>query len=180
MLTTLPTKHQTSSHNWTPPTTHCSPIRPPVTQQKKLHHGDRSEKMNLPLTTEARQRQAQGITFKSTHQNFWKYQTKTSATLLTAQKHYPAATEQMLFKSVVNWTSTSLSSLKCKSSLNPTTTHSFMAALHISMSLDPTTTHSFVAALHISMSLDPTTTHSFMAALHISTVVFQRLFQSCF
>ena len=50
----------------------------------------------------------------------------------------------------------------------------------ISMSLDPTTTHSFVAALHISMSLNPTTTHSFMAALHISTVVFQRLFQSCF
>ena len=91
--------------------------------------------MNLPLTTEARQRQAQRITFKSTHQNFWKYQTKTSATLLTAQKHYPAATEQMLFKSVVNWTSTCLSSLKCKSSLNPTTTHSFMAALHISMSL---------------------------------------------
>ena len=41
-------------------------------------------------------------TFKSTNQNFWKYQTKTSATLLTAQKHDPAATEQILFKSVVD------------------------------------------------------------------------------
>ena len=45
MLTTLPTKHQTSSHNWTHPTTHCSPIRPPVTQQKKLHNRNRSKKM---------------------------------------------------------------------------------------------------------------------------------------
>ena len=37
--------------------------------------------------------------------------------------------------------------------LNPTTTHSFMAALHILKALNPTTTHSFMAALHISMSL---------------------------
>ena len=67
--------------------------------------------------------------------------------MFTAQKHDPAATEQILFKSVVD-----LNKYKFES-LNPTTTHSFVAALQISKALNPTTTHSFMAALHISMSL---------------------------
>ena len=61
-----------------------------------------------------------------------------------------------------------MAALHILKALNPTTTHSFMAALHISLFLNPTTTHSFVAALQISKALNPTTTHSFMAALHIS------------
>ena len=49
MLTTPPTKHKASSHNWTNPTTHRGPIHPPVTQQMTLLHRDKRRKQSHDL-----------------------------------------------------------------------------------------------------------------------------------
>ena len=91
------THHECLPHY--PPSIRPAVITEPLPQHTVAQYVPQSHSKRSS-TTETKVRR--WTTFKSTHQNFWKYQTTTSTTLLTAQKHDPAATEQILFKSVVD------------------------------------------------------------------------------